>query len=228
MLNNTPTVHSDSKPLALGIAKTVNGHPGYAQRLCSHIFDTLEQFLHQAQPDKALCNGLVEQKDRWIIDLLGGPQGTELLQIAHTVDVFSRYGIIFMLFLVGLETNIGEMLKVGGDSIRVALIGIVLPFVLGVAASYAFTADVSLHTALFLGAALSATSVGITARVLSDIRRLDTPEGVTILGGAVVDDVLGILVLAIVVGIADAASNGGSVSAAAIGVTAAKAFGMWT
>jgi len=166
-----------------------------------HVFDTLQQFLHQAQPEKALCTGLVQDRDRWIIDLLGGPHGTELLQIAHTVDVFSRYGIIFMLFLVGLETNVEEMLKVGGDSTRVALIGVLAPFLLGVAASYAFIPDVPLQTALFLGAALSATSVGITVRVLDDLHLGKSRLVRTILGAAVFDDILGLLMLAVVSGI---------------------------
>jgi len=166
-----------------------------------HVFDTLQNFLQQAQPEKALCNGLVEDRYRWIIDLLGGPHGNELLQIAHTVDVFSRYGIIFMLFLVGLDTNIGEMLKVGGDSVRVALIGVIVPFILGVAASYAFTSDASLHTSLFLGAALSATSVGITVRVLNDLNLGQSRLVSTVLGAAVLDDILGLLMLAVVSGI---------------------------
>lgn len=166
-----------------------------------HVFDTLQEFLQQAQPPETPCDGLVQERDQWIIDILGGPQGNELLQIAHTVDVFSRYGIIFMLFLVGLETNISEMLKVGADSVRVALIGVLVPFVLGVAASYAFNADASLHTALFLGAALSATSVGITVRVLNDLRLGQSRLVRTILGAAVLDDILGLLMLAVVSGI---------------------------
>ena len=77
--------------------------------------------------------------------------------------------------------------------------------------------------ALFVGAIMTATSVGITARVLADIRRLDSPEGVTILAGAVVDDVLGIIILAIVVGI----SEEGAVTAGSIGVIFLKAVGFW-
>jgi Kef-type K+ transport system membrane component KefB len=166
-----------------------------------HVFDTLQQFLQEAQPVEAICTGLVQERDRWIIDLLAGPHGNELLQIAHTVDVFSRYGIIFMLFLVGLETNIEEMMKVGGDSMRVALIGILVPFILGIAASYTFIPDVSLHTALFLGAALSATSVGITVRVLDDLHLGQSRLVRTVLGAAVFDDILGLIMLAVVSGI---------------------------
>jgi Kef-type K+ transport system membrane component KefB len=139
--------------------------------------------------------------DRRILDLLGGPHGTDLLQISHTVDVFSRYGIIFLLFMVGLETNIDEMRRVGGDSVRVALIGVIVPFVLGVAASYSLSAQVDLHTALFLGAALGATSIGITVSVLGELRLSQSPTAHIILGAAVFDDILGLLMLAAVSGI---------------------------
>jgi len=166
-----------------------------------HVFDALEKFLHQAAPVDALCNGLVTQKDQWIIELLGGPNGSELLQVSHTVDVFSRYGIIFMLFLVGLETNMGEMLKVGGDSARVALLGALVPFGLGVRASFILDPDISVYSALFLGAALSATSVGITVRVLDEMNLGQSRLTHTILGAAVLDDILGLLMLAVVSGI---------------------------
>ena len=166
-----------------------------------HVFDTLQQFLHQANEINAQCVQLMNSSDRRILDLLGGPHGTDLLQISHTVDVFSRYGIIFLLFMVGLETNIDEMRQVGGDSIRVALIGVIVPFVLGVAASYSLSAQVDLHTALFLGAALGATSIGITVSVLGELHLSQSPTAHIILGAAVFDDILGLLMLAAVSGI---------------------------
>ncbi|MGD8936978.1 MAG: cation:proton antiporter [Thiogranum sp.] len=166
-----------------------------------HVFDTLQQFLHQANEINAQCVQLMNTSDRRILDLLGGPHGTDLLQISHTVDVFSRYGIIFLLFMVGLETNIDEMRRVGGDSVRVALIGVIVPFVLGVAASYSLSAQVDLHTALFLGAALGATSIGITVSVLGELRLSQSPTAHIILGAAVFDDILGLLMLAAVSGI---------------------------
>ena len=166
-----------------------------------HVFDTLQQFLHQATETATQCAQLMTSSDRRILDLLGGPHGTDLLQISHTVDVFSRYGIIFLLFMVGLETNIDEMRRVGGDSVRVALIGVIVPFVLGVAASYSLSAQVDLHTALFLGAALGATSIGITVSVLGELRLSQSPTAHIILGAAVFDDILGLLMLAAVSGI---------------------------
>ncbi|MGB5600943.1 MAG: cation:proton antiporter [Gammaproteobacteria bacterium] len=136
-----------------------------------------------------------------ILDILRGPHGNEIMQVAHTVDVFSRYGVIFLLFLVGLETSIDEMMKVGPDSSRVAIIGVLLPFLLGILASTLLIEDVELHTSLFLGATLAATSVGITAMVLQELKMQQTDMARIILGAAVFDDVLGLLMLAIVSGI---------------------------
>lgn len=167
----------------------------------SHVFDTLQQFLHQATVDSKVCSDALNPTNRKILDLLGGPHGSDLLQIAHTVDVFSRYGIIFLLFMVGLETNLGEMRRVGGDSVRVAVIGVVLPFILGVAASYFLSSTVNLHTALFLGAALGATSIGITVSVLEELGVGQTRTAHIVLGAAVFDDILGLLMLAAISGI---------------------------
>jgi Kef-type K+ transport system membrane component KefB len=136
-----------------------------------------------------------------ILSVLQGPHGSEILQVAHTVDVFSRYGVIFMLFLVGLDTSVGEMRRVGADSARVAVIGVALPFMLGFAATRAFMPEASLNTDLFIAATLGATSVGITARVLKDLHREQSTEAHVILGAAIMDDVLGLLMLAIVTGI---------------------------
>lgn len=166
-----------------------------------HVFDTIQHFLHDATLGDNACETLVDASGRSILSVLGGPSGNEYLQIAHTVDVFSRYGVIFLLFLVGLDTNLNEMRQVGVDSVRVALIGVALPFVLGVAATFLLASQLSLHTALFLGAALGATSVGITVRVLEDLQQSHSRLAHTILGAAVFDDILGLLMLATVTGI---------------------------
>jgi len=133
--------------------------------------------------------------------VLNSPDGGVLLQVAHTVDVFSRYGVIFLLFLVGLESSVDKMLRVGAASARVAIIGVAVPFLLGFAAMYFLTPDVSANTQMFVAATLGATSVGITARVLRELRMEDSTEGQIILGAAVMDDILGLIVLAIVSGI---------------------------
>jgi len=136
-----------------------------------------------------------------VLWILQSPNGGQILQVAQTVDVFSRYGVIFMLFLVGLDTSIDEMRRVGADSMRVAVIGVVVPFVMGFMVTRLLMPDLSLNTDLFIAATLGATSVGITARVLKDLRRQQSHEAHIILGAAVIDDILGLLMLAIVSGI---------------------------
>lgn len=136
-----------------------------------------------------------------ILEVLTGPHRLELVQVAHAVDVFSRYGVIFLLFLVGLDTSLDEMRQVGRNSMLVAISGMLLPFALGFVAIRALMPELPLNTDLFIAATLGATSVGITARVLQDINKQQSTEARLILGAAVIDDILGLLMLAIVSGI---------------------------
>ena len=165
------------------------------------IFELEQQVMAGATLDAAARATLGADVAGRILEVLQGPHGSEIFQVAHTVDVFSRYGVIFMLFLVGLDTSVTEMRRVGPDSARVALIGVALPFLLGFAAARAFVPEASLNTDLFIAATLGATSVGITARVLRDLNREQSAEAHIILGAAIMDDVLGLLMLAIVTGI---------------------------
>ncbi len=136
-----------------------------------------------------------------VLDILQGPGGVAMLQVAQTVDVFSRYGVIFLLFLVGLETSLGELRGVGTESFRVAVVGVLLPFVLGFSAARLLMPELSLTVDLFIAATLGATSIGISARVLTDLNQHRSREAHVILGAAVIDDVLGLVMLAIVSGI---------------------------
>ena len=120
--------------------------------------------------------------------------------------VLAELGVIFLLFAVGLETPFSELRKVGGTATKVALLGVVLPFMAGFAMFMLI--DNNLNEALFIGAAMVATSVGITARVISDMNLTRTLESRIIVGAAVIDDVLGMIVLAIVMGIAVGSSGG--------------------
>ncbi len=143
---------------------------------------------------------------------------------AVVIDAIARVGVILLLFEVGLESTVGEMRKVGLSSFLVATVGIVAPFFLGYAVSAYFVTRVppailamspdfdisNIH--LFIGAILCATSVGITARVLKDLGKIQMKESKIILGAAVIDDVLGLLILAIVGGIVVAAETGGTIS----------------
>jgi Kef-type K+ transport system membrane component KefB len=136
-----------------------------------------------------------------VLAILEGPAGIAMLQVAQTVDVFSRYGVIFLLFLIGLGTSLSEMRQVGVESLRVAVVGVLLPFVLGFSAARLLMPELSLNVDLFVAATLGATSIGISARVLADLDQGQTREARVILGAAVLDDVLGLVMLAIVSGI---------------------------
>jgi len=135
--------------------------------------------------------------------LLGLILGPSLLNFVHSNATFSllgQIGVIVLMFMAGLETEIDEMRRVGRASFLVALGGVLLPLGGGYLLGSAF--GLTQLQALFLGAVLTATSVSISAQVLRELGRLRTKEGVTILGGAVIDDVLGVLVLSLVLALA--------------------------
>jgi Kef-type K+ transport system membrane component KefB len=121
----------------------------------------------------------------------------------------AELGVIILLFQIGLESNIEKMKKVGLRAFLVAVIGVVAPFVLGtyIVGPWLFP-NLSFNTYLFLGAALTATSVGITARVFQDLKKLHIPEAQIVLGAAVIDDVLGLIILAVVSAIVTAGTIG--------------------
>ncbi|HUX07374.1 MAG TPA: cation:proton antiporter [Acidobacteriota bacterium] len=142
----------------------------------------------------------------------------------------AQMAAIVLLFMAGLETDLRQFLRYAGPATVIAIGGVVAPFFLGALATFWFIPGIESiwdPTALFMGAVMVATSVGITARVLSDINRLDTSEGVTILAGAVIDDVLGILVLAIVNAIAIVELAGGTLDVNTIIGIALKAVLFW-
>ena len=130
---------------------------------------------------------------------LFGVGSIEALRSNEVINALAEIGVIILLFEVGLESNLGEMRAVGWSSLLVAVLGVVTPFFLGWGVAALFLPGATM-VHLFVGATLCATSVGITARVLRDIGRLQTREARIILGAAVIDDVLGLLILAIVAG----------------------------
>jgi Kef-type K+ transport system membrane component KefB len=119
----------------------------------------------------------------------------------ETIHLVSELGIVILLFAIGLETDLGSLLKVGATSATVALAGVALPFALGYAACRLL--GLGQQVSIMAAATLTATSVGITARVLADLGRLRDPEGQIILGAAVIDDILGLLILTVVAGMAE-------------------------
>lgn len=132
------------------------------------------------------------------------------------VDALAQLGVIVLLFQVGLESTLAQMARVGASAMLVAILGVIAPMLLGFGVGQVFLPDHSTYVHLFLGATLTATSVGITARVLKDLGRSQTPEAQVILGAAVIDDVLGLVILASVSGIIHSADQGIPLSVAPV------------
>jgi Kef-type K+ transport system membrane component KefB len=142
------------------------------------------------------------------------------------LDLLAQIGVLFLLFTVGLESDLSRMIAVGRSSLVVATLGVIVPIVLGGLTAQLFLPDQSVLVHGFVGATLCATSVGITARVLSDLRRSDTPEGRIILGAAVIDDVMGLVVLAVVSGLIQAAEQSQAFHWSSVAWIVAKATAM--
>lgn len=154
---------------------------------------------------------------------LVGFGGFEFLGTSQGIAILAEIGVILLLFEVGLESNIQEMMSVGASSLAVACLGVVAPFFLGWGVSAWILPDEELLVHLFIGATLCATSVGITARVLTDLGKVATREAKIILGAAVIDDVLGLVILAVVSGVISAANTGGELAALDVLVIIGKA-----
>lgn len=157
-----------------------------------------------------------------------------IIPVDETVYAISTIASLILLFLAGLETDFKQFFKFALQGSLVGIGGVLGAFVTGdLLYAWWYGASVMDPVALFMGTISVATSVGITARILSEKQKLDTPEGVTIIAGAVIDDVLGILVLAIVVAMATMGGGGDHQSAAGgvewgeIGKIAASAVGFW-
>lgn len=136
------------------------------------------------------------------------------------IPFLAEFGVVILLFQVGLESNIAQMKKVGAKASAVAVVGVVLPFVMGTwIVGPWLMPGLSMNAYLFLGASLTATSVGITARVFRDLGKIKTAEAQIVLGAAVIDDVLGLIILAVV----SAMVTLGAVSIGAVSWIVAKA-----
>jgi Kef-type K+ transport system membrane component KefB len=154
---------------------------------------------------------------------LAGFSGLDYLKTDAAIDILSRLGVVLLLFQVGLESTVAQMLRVGLSSLLVATLGVIGPFVLGWGVGAWLLPGASIYAHIFLGATLTATSVGITARVLKDLGQSQSDEARIILGAAVIDDVQGLVILAVVTGIIAAANSGAVLSYGAIGLVVAKA-----
>jgi Na+:H+ antiporter len=138
----------------------------------------------------------------------GGAAPFHAIAQNETIEIIAGIGALILLFEVGIESTVGQMLKVGLASLLVAVLGVVAPFALGWAVSAWLLPSASAYVHAFIGATLCATSVGITARVFQDLGASRTPEARIILGAAVIDDVLGLVILGAVSGAIAAAGQG--------------------
>ena len=173
------------------------------------LFGTLAQWIGQPAVLGELCAGVI----------LGGSVLGIVDPKVEVLHLLSELGVIILLFAIGLETDLKKLLKVGGASSAVAIAGVVLPFAFGYVACLLL--GLSNLVAIVAGATLTATSVGITARVLSDLNRLQETESQIILGAAVIDDVVGLIILAVVAGVA----TGEGISVLGVAGTTLSAFG---
>jgi Kef-type K+ transport system membrane component KefB len=149
--------------------------------------------------------------------VLVGGSVLDWIEPTEVLSLLGQVGVMLLLFEVGLESDLESFLKVGWSATLVAIIGVLTPFALGYGG--ALLLHLSPLQAIFLGATLTATSVAITARVFQEMGRLDSPEGQIILGAAVLDDILGLVILSVVVALAES----GSVSWLKVGATAGAA-----
>ncbi len=197
-----------------------------AAKICGEISERLGQpsVLGELLAGIVLGNIVLLNPDWTLFESLRGSFMTE--EPAIIVDALARLGVILLLFEVGLESTVAEMKNVGKASLWVAAAGIIAPFIFGFGASWLFISEVPADIArlvpadfgvinihIFIGATLCATSVGITARVFKDLGKLQTREAKIILGAAVIDDVLALIILAAVSAIVASAMTGVPLSA---------------
>lgn len=160
--------------------------------------------------------GWIGVPDASLIQLFGGDQEAARHAVSIVLDVVAELGVIILLFFVGLETSVRDLMAVRGRASLVAVLGIIFPFTLGFA--FMWLSGRSDLESAFIATTMVATSVGITARVLGDMGVLQTQEARIILGAAVVDDILSLLLLTVVSGI-----DGGQYNLLEIGLTALQA-----
>ena len=153
------------------------------------------------------------QANENLLNWLGGVTGADSetmlgaysFQMGEFINESANIGLLTLLFVTGLESNLPELIRVGTQAATVAVTGVILPLVIGTLALITLF-DIPTLPAFFAGAALTATSIGITAKVLQDLGRLQSKEGQIILGAAILDDILGIVVLAIALSLVETGS----------------------
>ena len=162
--------------------------------------------------------GLIGAPDAGLVEAFHGDAAAAQEAINLVYHLVAELGIVVLLFFVGLETRLADILRVGGRAGVVAILGVVIPFILGYGLMGPLLGHPSVES-IFVGAAMVATSVGITARVLRDLGVIASIESRIILGAAVIDDILAMIILAVVAGLATT----GSVRPIEIGIIAGQA-----
>ena len=138
------------------------------------------------------------------------------------MEIISEIAVVVLLFVAGIETDVKAFLRQGLTGGLVAIGGVILPFVLGFFITMLLVPEGGIAAWLFIGATLTATSIGVTVRILMEMGKLQTREGTTILVGAVVDDIIGIVILSIVISVSSIVKAGGEIDIAHIGIDAVK------
>lgn len=147
-----------------------------------------------------------------IAGLIIGPVALHLVNYDDNIKLLSNLGVIMLMFLAGLETNLNEFKKAGLSAFVIAVAGIAVPLLFGTLSAYLFFHDFLEN--VFVGVILTATSVSITVETLAELGKLNTRVGVNILGAAVIDDILGLISISVLLAVSGKGENGGSGSLA--------------
>jgi len=177
---------------------------------------TWEKAVRENLPDESFEEGGYGIE---MIKIMESPEFPGFNMTVEAIFLLSSFGVLLLLFAVGLESNVQDMMNVGGAALSTAVIGVVVPSVLGYITAKILLPDHDPNFYLFMGATLCATSIGITARVFKDMGKLNIPEAKIVLGAAVIDDILGLIILAVVAGII----SSGSLEISTVGIILLKA-----
>lgn len=143
-----------------------------------------------------------------IAGVLIGPSVLNIVQDSEGLKLLSNLGVVMLMFLAGMETDLNELKKAGLSSFLIAMGGVIVPFIFGTLCAYGFFND--FYENIFIGVILTATSVSISVETLNELGKLKTRAGMNILGAAVIDDIIGLIIVSFVLSLAQAAKTGGS------------------
>ena len=167
-------------------------------RESSAVFNaTTQSFSGEFSLQQALEQHLDAATTSAILPILSSPQGAQIIDVIQVIDIFSRIGLLFLLFVVGLESSMNEMKASIKPGLRVAALGVIVPFLLGYGAMTLFAPESHWSSTMMVAIALCATSIGITASVFHELKMETSKTAHVVLSAAVIDDVLGLILMAI-------------------------------